>query len=203
VTGAEQQAQALATGSLAVLPTDTVYGLVCAAASRTAAGDLYRLKGRDEVQPTALLAGAVDVLLESLAGLDERATAGVRGLLPGPFTLVVSNPGRRYSWLSPARPEVIGVRVPVLPEPCAEIVERVGMIVATSANLPGGADPRTLGEVPDEILEGVAFAVDAGVLPGTPSTVIDLSGAAPVVLRAGAGDPDEALARLAAVFTES
>ncbi len=190
-------------GSLAVLPTDTVYGLVCAAACRTAARELYRLKGRDEIQPTALLAPGVEVLLESLPGLDERAIAGVRGLLPGPFTLVVSNPGRHYSWLSSARPEVIGVRVPTLPEAAAEIVERVGMIVATSANLPGGVDPRRLDEVPDEILAGVAFAVDAGALPGTPSTVIDLSGVTPVVLRTGAGDPDEALARLAAILTQS
>ncbi len=203
MTDAGQQAEALAAGSLAVLPTDTVYGLVCAAASRTAAGDLYRLKGRAEIQPTALLAADVDVLLESLPGLDDRATAVVRGLLPGPFTLVVSNPGRRYSWLSAARPEVIGVRVPTLPQPAAEIVEQVGMIVATSANLSGGVDPRSLGEVPDEILEGVAFAIDAGALPGTPSTVIDLSGPAPVVLRVGAVDPGEALARLSAILTES
>ena len=83
--------------------------------------------------------------------------AAVRALLPGPFTLVVPNPGRRYSWLSAARPDVIGVRAPALPEPAAEIVERVGMIVATSANVPGGSDPRRLDDVPDEILAGVAF----------------------------------------------
>ncbi len=77
------------------------------------------------------------------------------------------------------------------------------MIVATSANLPGGSDPRRLDDVPDEILANVAFAVDGGTLPGTPSTVIDVSGPVPTVLRAGAVDPAEALARLEAILTES
>ncbi len=203
MTGAAERAEALADGALGVLPTDTVYGLVCAAASPVAARSLYRLKGRTEIQPTAVLASGVAVLLRSLPGLDERATASIRALLPGPFTLVVRNPGGEYSWLSAARPDVIGVRAPLLPGPAAAVVERVGMVVATSANLPGRPDPRRLADVPDEILAGVAFVVDGGTLPGTPSTVIDLSGDDPVVLRAGAGDSAEALARLDAILTES
>jgi L-threonylcarbamoyladenylate synthase len=195
-------AAALEGGALALLPTDTVYGLVCVAASRDAALDLYRLKGRVEIQPTAVIAGDTDVLLASIPGLDGIAAAGVRTLLPGPFTLVVPNPEQRFSWLSAARPETIGVRVPRLVGPAAELVARVGMIVATSANLPGGPDPCRLDDVPAEIRAGVAFAVDGGELPGTPSTVIDLSGDSPVVLRVGAGEPEEALARLAAAFTE-
>jgi len=123
-------------------------------------------------------------------------------LLPGPFTLVVPNPERRFSWLSAARPETIGVRVPALTGLAAEVVAHAGLIVATSANLPGGPDPCRLDDVPAEIRSGVAFAVDGGELPGAPSTVIDLTGVAPVVLRRGAGDPEEALARLAAAFTE-
>ena len=124
-------------------------------------------------------------------------------MLPGPFTLIVSNPERRFSWLAGVRPETIGVRVPVLEGVASEIVTDVGMIVATSANLPGGPDPCRLEQVPAAIRAGVAFAVDGGELPGTPSTVIDLSGVSPVVLRVGAGDPDEALARLGSVFTKS
>lgn len=197
-----EKAASLAAGALALLPTDTVYGLVCVAASRDAALDLYRLKGRVEIQPTAVIASNIDVLFAEIPGIDGLAAAGLRTLLPGPFTLVVPNRERRYSWLSAARPETIGVRVPHLVGETAEIVASVGMVVATSANLPGGPDPRRLEDVPSEIRAGVAFAVDGGELPGTPSTVIDLSGASPVVLRAGAGDPDEALARLVASFTE-
>ena len=197
-----EMAAALEGGALALLPTDTVYGLVCVAASRDAAVDLYRLKGRVEIQPTAVIAADTEVLFAGIPGLEGIAAAGVRTLLPGPFTLVVPNRERRYSWLSAASPEKIGVRVPQLDGPAAEIVSSVGMIVATSANHPGGADPRRLDEVPTEIRAGVAFAVDGGELPGTPSTVIDLSGESPLVLRVGAGDPEEALARLAAAFTE-
>ncbi|MCY7302130.1 MAG: L-threonylcarbamoyladenylate synthase [Thermoleophilia bacterium] len=199
---AREMAAALAGGALALLPTDTVYGLVCVAASRDAALDLYRLKGRVEIQPTAVIAADTEVLLASIPGLEGIAAAGVRTLLPGPFTLVVPNRERRYSWLSAARPETIGVRVPHLVGPAAEIVASVGMIVATSANLPGGPDPCRIEDVPAKIRAGVAFAVDGGELPGTPSTVIDLSGSTPAVLRVGAGDPEQALARLAEAFTE-
>jgi len=203
VTGAREMAAALEAGMLALLPTDTVYGLVCLASSEDAALDLYRLKGRVEIQPTAVIAADTDVLFATIPGLDGIAAAGVRTLLPGPFTLVVPNPEQRFSWLSAARPETIGVRVPALGGLAAEIVTHVGLIVATSANLPGRPDPRRLDDVPPEIREGVAFAVDGGELPGTPSTVIDLTGAVPVVLRVGAGDCEEALTRLAAAFTES
>ena len=74
---------------------------------------------------------------------------------------------------------------------------RSGAVAATSANLHAGPDPRRLDDVPDEILSAVAAVVDGGELPGTPSTVIDLTGAEPVVLREGAVPAAEALARVA------
>jgi L-threonylcarbamoyladenylate synthase len=201
VSEVEIVARAIRDGALAVLPTDTVYGLVCTAFRQQPAVDLYRLKGRDEIQPIALLAANVDVLLECIPELRGRVATIARALLPGPFTLVLPNPARRFSWLSESRPETIGVRVPALAGPTAEIVDRLGAIVATSANLPGGADPRRLDEVPAQILAGVAAALDGGELPGTPSTVIDMTGSEPVILRAGAGDPEAALARIAAAHT--
>jgi L-threonylcarbamoyladenylate synthase len=70
--------------------------------------------------------------------------------------------------------------------------------VATSANLPGGPDPRSLDDVPAELLEAVHATLDAGELPGTPSTVIDLTGAEPRVLREGAMSAADALALLSA-----
>ena len=197
----EAVVRAIREGALVVLPTDTVYGLVCTAFEKQPAVDLYLLKGRNEIQPTAFLASSVDVLLECIPELHGRPEMIARALLPGPFTLVLPNPSRRFSWLSKGRPETIGVRVPALTGCTAEIVDQLGAIVATSANLPGGPDPRRLDEVPAEILAGVVAALDGGELPGTPSTVIDLTGRKAVILRAGAGDPGEALARAAAAHT--
>jgi L-threonylcarbamoyladenylate synthase len=194
----EAAVRAIQEGRLAVLPTDTVYGLACTTLDATAAAALYRLKGRAETQPTALIAASVDALRACLPELDGRLVAIARALLPGPFTLVVPNPARRFAWLAGSRPETIGVRVPNLPASTATVVEQLGAVAATSANLAGGPDPCRLEEVPPEIRVGVAVVIDGGALPGTPSTVIDLTEAQPAILRAGAGDPAEALARIAA-----
>jgi tRNA A37 threonylcarbamoyladenosine synthetase subunit TsaC/SUA5/YrdC len=113
-------------------------------------------------------------------------------------TLVVSNPGRRFAWLNEDRPETLGVRVPGVLGPGKQILDALGALVATSANLPGGPDPRVLADVPAALLTSVDAAVDAGALSGTPSTVIDLTGAEPVILREGALPAAEALVRLRA-----
>jgi L-threonylcarbamoyladenylate synthase len=78
------------------------------------------------------------------------------------------------------------------------VLEQVGAVVATSANLHGGPEARTLEEVPVEIRAGAAALVDGGELPGTPSTVLDLTGEAPRVLREGAVPSAEALELAAA-----
>ena len=76
--------------------------------------------------------------------------------------------------------------------------DEVAAVLATSANAHGGPDPCRLEDVPEEIRRGSAALVDAGDLPGTPSTVIDLTGPKPKVLREGAVSASEALALLAA-----
>jgi L-threonylcarbamoyladenylate synthase len=111
-------------------------------------------------------------------------------------TLILPNPARRYRWLTGTSPEAIGVRVPELAGPGREVLDRVGAVVATSANHPGGPDPSRLEEVPEDIRAGAAAVVDAGVLPGTPSTVIDLTDAQARILREGALPGEEALRRL-------
>jgi L-threonylcarbamoyladenylate synthase len=194
---------ALLGDALAVVPTDTVYGLVCAARSRDAAADLYRLKGRETSQPTALIASSVAELVRCLPDLDDEHVRLVRALLPGPFTLVLPNPAERFGWLSERRPATIGVRVPVLPDSTAEVVARLGAVVATSANLPGEPDACRLHDVPEHILAGVAAVLDGGLLPGVPSTVVDLTGPTPVILREGAVDADATMGRLAIAHTQS
>jgi L-threonylcarbamoyladenylate synthase len=182
-------------GRPVVLPTDTVYGL-CADPYREApVRELYRTKGRPPDQPTALLARDVELLLECVPELRGRAATLARALLPGPYTLILPNPAERYRWLAGSTPEKIGVRVPELSGPGAEVLERVGALAATSANHHGGPDPRRLEDVPVEIRASAAAVVDGGELPGMPSTVLDLTGKEPKVLREGAVPAAEALER--------
>ena len=188
---ADDATRALRAGEPVVLPFDTVYGLA-SDPSESAVRTLYALKGRDSQRPTALVAATVERLLLELPEL----VAEARALLPGPVTLVVPNPAHRFAWLTGANPDAIGLRVPELPGPAAQILQRVGVVAATSANRPGEPDPRTLDEVPQEIRSGAGAVVDGGALPGTPSTVVDLTGLEPRVLREGALPADEVLRRL-------
>lgn len=173
-----------------MLPTDTVYGLCGDPHRETVAREIYRLKQRPAEQPLALLAKDVDTLLELVPELPRAPLA----LLPGPYTLVLPNPEKRFRWLTSSAPETIGVRVPELAGPGAEVLAAVGAVVATSANLHGGPEARTLEDVPAEIRNAAAL-VDGGELPGTPSTVLDLTRAEPRILREGALPGAEALER--------
>ena len=161
---------ALRAGRAVILPTDTVYGL-CALPEHEDV--LYELKGRDRSKPVALLAADVDALVAAVPGLDRTV---LDRYLPGAFTLVVGT---------------VGVRVPDLPPAAAAVVRAVGLVASTSANLSGRPDPRRVEDVPEEIRAAVGAIVDAGELPGIPSTVIDVTGAEPRVLRQGAGQPPE------------
>ena len=162
----EEAVAALRAGRAVILPTDTVYGL-CALPEHEEV--LYELKGRDRSKPVALLAADVDALGAAVPGLDR---AVLERYLPGPFTLVLGG---------------VGVRVPDLPPSAAAVVREVGVVSATSANLAGGADPRRVEDVPKQIRDACGAIVDAGELPGVPSTVIDLTSGEPRILRQGAG----------------
>jgi L-threonylcarbamoyladenylate synthase len=159
---------ALRAGRAVILPTDTVYGL-CALPEHEDV--LYELKGRDRAKPVALLAADVAALIAAMPELDRSALARY---LPGPYTLVFG---------------AVGVRVPDLPREAAAVVSEVGVVAATSANLSGGPDPRRVEDVPEEIRSACGAIVDVGELPGVPSTVIDLTGTEPRVLRQGATPP--------------
>ena len=157
---------ALRAGRAVILPTDTVYGL-CALPEHEDV--LYELKGRDPSKPVALLTADIDALVAAVPGLDPLL---LEKYLPGPYTLVVGS---------------VGVRVPNLPPAAADVVRAVSVVAATSANLSGGPEPRLVEDIPEEIRAACGAVVDVGELPGVPSTVIDLTGAEPRVLREGAG----------------
>jgi tRNA threonylcarbamoyl adenosine modification protein (Sua5/YciO/YrdC/YwlC family) len=188
---------AINAGKLVVLPTDTVYGLCANPYRSEPAEKIFDVKGRDQQQAIALVASDLEMLFECIPELRGRSATIARELLPGAYTLVFPNPARRYRWLTGSRPETIGVRVPAVDGYGKQVLDRVGAVAATSANLHGQPDARSVADIPQEILGRVAEVVDAGELPGTPSTVIDYTGELPVVLRDGAGDVERALAVLA------
>ena len=135
-----------------LFPSDTVYGLACSPTEPDAIERIYALKGRDRGKPVATMWFSLD----GIPPLPPRTDAAARALLPGPVTLVVGELGLRV----PEVPQLARVRIPV---------------VQTSANHSGGADARRLADVPEDILTGVDLVVDGGELPGTPSTVVDLT----------------------------
>jgi L-threonylcarbamoyladenylate synthase len=188
--------QAVRDGKPIVMPFDTVYGLAADPHRAEPTRLLYELKGRDQNEPSALVARDLDQLLQCVPELKGRAESLVRLLLPGPVTLVLPNPARRFPWLTGTNPDAIGVRVPDFDGPGAEVLAQVGALVATSANRPGGQDPRRLDDVSEDLRRGAAALVDGGELPGSPSTVIDLTGEKPRILRDGALPAEEALRRL-------
>jgi len=195
VSEVERAIAAIRAGEVVVIPTDTVYGLACAPHLEESVRALSTLKSRSPDQPIAIVASSVDSLVECVPELPQRAIALARRLLPGPYTLVLPNPARRFPWLCGAGAETIGVRVPEIAGPARQVLEGVGLVAATSANLHGGLDPCSVADVPDELREAVAVIVDGGLLPGTPSTVLDLTGPEPRVLREGAVPAAEALSR--------
>jgi L-threonylcarbamoyladenylate synthase len=183
-------------GQPVLLPTDTVYGLVTSAARAEYTSSLYELKGREATQPTALLAASVEALFECVPELRELAAVIVSELLPGPYTLVLPNPARRFRWLAGDRPDAIGVRVAELPEASARVLAAVGCVTATSANEPGELSPVALTDVPERIRRACAAELDVGPLAGQSSTVIDFTGAEPSVIREGAAPGAAAIARV-------
>ena len=193
MTDIEAAVVAIRSGGLAVIPTDTVYGLACDPYRREAVELLSEVKQRSLDQPIALVAGSVEVLFDALPELDGRVRFVLSELLPGPYTIVVPNPAARFPWLSGSRPNTLGVRVPAVAGVARTVLETLEAVAATSANLHGGRDPARIAEVPPEI-STVAALVDGGELAGTPSTVLDLASPEPVVLREGAVAAADALA---------
>ncbi|MBA3365246.1 MAG: L-threonylcarbamoyladenylate synthase [Actinobacteria bacterium] len=194
-TQLQEVVAAIRAGNPVLLPTDTVYGLCASPYREVDVRRMYRLKGRAEGEPTALVAPTLELLFECVPELRGRSGTIARRLLPGPYTLILPNPARRFRWLTGGNPEAIGVRVPRLSGDVHTVLRAVGAVAATSANLPGGTDPRTLADVPGHIRAGCAAALDGGGLPGTPSTVLDFTGDQPIVVREGIGPVEEAVER--------
>ena len=183
-------------GGVAVFPADTVYGLACDPLSESAVERINGLKGREAGKSSAVMYFSMETARELIRGLGPRAGAAVGALLPGPVTLVIANPERRYPLACREDPERLGIRL--IEGPLA------GMplpVLQTSANRSGDSPPSSLDEIDPKILDGADVAIDGGTLGGESSTVVDLSeidaGGDWRVLREGALSRADVAARLA------
>jgi L-threonylcarbamoyladenylate synthase len=168
----------LAGDGVAVIPTDTVYGLACHPDSESALRRIYELKRRPPQKPAAVMFFSLQAALATLTELGPRAHAAAEALLPGPVTLLLANPRGRYPGAcAPAGdgPGLLGLRVPALTGPLGALATVSPPVAQSSANLAGGPAARTLAEVPLPLREGADLALDGGELPGAASTVVDLS----------------------------
>ena len=185
-------------GGVAVFPSDGLYGLACDPLDAGAIAKIHRLKGRDDGKPSAVMYFSPLAIRELVSGLGPRTKAVVSGLLPGPVTLVVANPQRRYPLACRQDPERLGIRLiggPLAGTMCP--------VFQTSANLSGEPASSRFEDVPDSILDRVDLAIDGGELPGLPSTVVDITAidgdGSWKILRDGALSPGDLASRLASV----
>ena len=185
----KQAAQILHGGGIAAIPTDSSYALVCHLDDKAAAENLRRIRGVDEKHHLTLLCRDLSELA-SYARVDNKQYRLLKVGTPGPFTFIleatkevprrVSHPSRR----------TIGLRVPDHPVTGA-LLDLLGQpLLATTLIPPGESEPMNDAALIRERFEkSVQAIVDAGACPMQPTTVIDLSGDPPVVVRLGRGDP--------------
>jgi L-threonylcarbamoyladenylate synthase len=171
---AEVFERCMAVGGIALFPADTVYGFACDARAREAVEQLYLLKRRPLSKPSAVMLFSLDIARDAVPELGPRARDALDALLPGGVTLLLPNPQHRFPLACGEDPETLGLRVPKLP-PAAAALEAVRWpILQSSANRAGEPEARTVAEVPAGLREAADLVLDAGPLPGTPSTVVDL-----------------------------
>ena len=162
-------------GGIAVFPTDTVYGLGTHPDSVEGVHRLYWIKGRSPDRPAAVLFFDLERALAALPEIGVNTRAALDRLLPGAVTVLLPNPATRFPLACGAEPSRLGLRVPKLDERLAPLADMSLPVLQSSANPTGEPDPHTLDEVDARIRQGANIELDGGVLPGTPSTVIDLS----------------------------
>ena len=185
-TAIDRAARLLRGGELVVFPTETVYGLGGDATSEAAVARIFAAKGRPRFNPLIVhVPGLAEA--EPLAVFDERARDAVRRFWPGPLTLVL--PRREsggLSLLASAGLDTVALRAPAHPV-AQQLLGAAGVpIAAPSANRSGRVSPTTAAHVAGELGARVALILDGGACPiGLESTILDLTGPVPMLLRPG------------------
>ncbi len=179
--------RAIKRGGIVAMPTETVYGLAVAAHNRDAVDRIYELKGREWNRPLQVLLPK-DERLNRWSGPNRSASVLAERFWPGPLTLVVR------AWMGVpkflTREGTVGLRVPRHPI-TLDLLERAGPLAATSANKSGEQPLSDVAGLKEAFGDAVAIYLDGGHIVGLASTVVDVTGAHPRVLREGAIPSDE------------
>jgi L-threonylcarbamoyladenylate synthase len=190
---ARDVAETLRAGGVAILPTDTVYGLCCATSRRDAFERLYEIKERPADKAMAVIVSSWHAL-EGMAHFESWQKALFDDVLPGALTFVVRATEQALPHLVSER-GTIAFRVPDSKPILAVAAALSEPIVATSANVSGQPAPASIDEIDPRIVTAADVVVDAGTCPrGVASTVVDLTTDAPSIVREGAVEAREILA---------
>ena len=180
-------AEALRKGEIIIYPTDTLYGLGADATSEKAVEKVRKAKGRDDAKPISIICSGLGMIRECCE-VSPGSEETLAGIFPGPYTAILQmKKGKLAKGLGSA--ETVGVRVPKY-FLLLDIVRTCGFpITATSANLSGGKDPCSLPDILEKVKSKASVLIDGGKCHhSAPSTIIDLTGKEPKLLRKGAGE---------------
>jgi L-threonylcarbamoyladenylate synthase len=184
VTGLAEAAAALRKGDLAVIPTDTVYGLAADAFSPPAVTGLLAAKGRNRQMPPPVLVGTVRAATALVEDLNAFGKDLIDEFWPGGLTLVM-RANRGLIWDLGDTKGTVAIRMP-LHEIALELLKETGPLAVSSANRSGAPPATTAAEAEAQLGEAVAVYLDGGPCFGdVPSTIVDLTGAVPKLLRRG------------------
>ena len=183
-TAFDAAADAVADGQVIVLPTDTVYGVGADPFSAAAVQRLLDAKHRGRDMPPPVLVAEVGMVRSLAANVDDRVLALAEAFWPGPLTLVLTSPDSLRMDLGD-RGQTIAVRVPDH-DFTRELLRRTGPLAVSSANVSGRDAALTISDAVEQLGDSVQVYLDAGTMSGpVPSTILDLSGDTPSLLRAG------------------
>jgi L-threonylcarbamoyladenylate synthase len=196
--GVEEAAAAVRKGELAVMPTDTVYGVAADAFSPVAVATLLAVKGRGRQAPPPVLVGTVRAAMALVEDVNAAGKDLIEEFWPGGLTLVL-RANRGLAWDLGDTKGTVAVRMPMHPV-ALEVLRETGPLAVSSANLTGQPPAVTAAEAEAQLGESIAVYLDDGRCPGNiPSTIVDLTGPIPRLLRRGA-IPADRLRRVVALI---
>jgi tRNA threonylcarbamoyl adenosine modification protein (Sua5/YciO/YrdC/YwlC family) len=183
----QKAVDALQSGEVIVYPTDTVYGIGCALGHKRAVDRIFHLTGKDDSQPLTFVCSDLSDIAR-YAVVENHHYRLIKRLLPGPYTFILPATKEVPRMLQSKR-KTVGIRVPHHPVALALLKALGTPLISTSASYRG---EETLND-PAEIVarfKGIELVLDAGYCGVVSSTVVDLTGSEPVIVREGAGPVD-------------